>query len=242
MELTTKNLIENSKVYIKNNFDETEGTELIKFLNELIKNSINIYYAILSLKRFSFSEKDTYQFVEILHQKDSPRSTYASLFNKYLTEQSKDGSLWKLAIKIEQGCFIESVRRAKSSDIPITCSWKIKDFYSMYCERCGTIAVLLKQKSTVPSKLAMNIINGTIDPTKIGSMDETELNTSALQKEREIVEKRLNQKLDIKTSNIYTCPRCKEKKCTYEVVQRRAADEAPDTICTCTACGYKFKA
>jgi transcription elongation factor S-II len=43
------------------------------------------------------------------------------------------------------------------------------------------------------------------------------------------------------TTDMFTCHRCKSKKCTYYQMQTRSADEPMTTFVTCTNCGARFR-
>jgi hypothetical protein len=223
--------------------------DLLAKLTYLTTKKIYMYYLIVIFKHIDeITEEKVTNFINTYN--NEPRIVYAKLFYRYLKEYSTyqaeklitKSRMAKIAIQLEIGCYTETINRAKSSEMPIRCTWHVPEFYNLYCERCGTIATLLNPRSSVQIHLIDNIINGIVDPLLIGTKNEDELNSKTLEKEKQIIAKRLNQKVEMKTSSIYQCPRCKEKKCTYHVVQRRALDEAPDTICTCSVCGFTFKA
>ena len=43
------------------------------------------------------------------------------------------------------------------------------------------------------------------------------------------------------TTDLFTCPRCREKKCVYEMVQTRSGDEGMTASVECIPCGFKFR-
>lgn len=52
----------------------------------------------------------------------------------------------------------------------------------------------------------------------------------------------LQKKLDFrKSSDIITCPACKQKKCTIKLVQTRSADEPATMFISCMNCGKKWR-
>lgn len=46
--------------------------------------------------------------------------------------------------------------------------------------------------------------------------------------------------MKIKTTDIYTCKRCKQNRCTLERVYNRGLDEETSCRCTCINCGMQF--
>ena len=52
---------------------------------------------------------------------------------------------------------------------------------------------------------------------------------------------KLRNKVKVKSTGIFTCPRCNEKDTSYTEVQLRSGDEGSTFIIACNACGYQFK-
>jgi DNA-directed RNA polymerase subunit M/transcription elongation factor TFIIS len=52
---------------------------------------------------------------------------------------------------------------------------------------------------------------------------------------------KLRTKVKVKSTGIFTCPRCNEKDTSYTEVQLRSGDEGSTFIIACNACGYQFK-
>lgn len=62
----------------------------------------------------------------------------------------------------------------------------------------------------------------------------------AYQKEVDIINKKREQKIKIKVSNMFVCPQCKTNECEYTPAQRRGLDEPTGVDCSCLNCGYEF--
>ena len=54
--------------------------------------------------------------------------------------------------------------------------------------------------------------------------------------------KRLSQKVEKTVSRLYTCPRCKKKRCSWREVQMRSCDEPATIRCRCLECDHEFSA
>jgi DNA-directed RNA polymerase subunit M/transcription elongation factor TFIIS len=52
---------------------------------------------------------------------------------------------------------------------------------------------------------------------------------------------KLRTKVKVKSSGIFTCPRCNDKDTSYTEVQLRSGDEGSTFIIACNACGHQFK-
>jgi DNA-directed RNA polymerase subunit M/transcription elongation factor TFIIS len=77
-------------------------------------------------------------------------------------------------------------------------------------------------------------------PEDLGDMTEKELCPQATAAERAEIAKRSEQKVAEKESNLFRCPHCGARRCTYREVQRRSLDEAPDYLCYCLSCNRRF--
>lgn len=61
---------------------------------------------------------------------------------------------------------------------------------------------------------------------------------SVLRAERDMIELRKQQKIDLKTSNIYKCKKCNMSQTLVREMQTRSSDEAPTLAIQCTNCGH----
>jgi DNA-directed RNA polymerase subunit M/transcription elongation factor TFIIS len=85
-----------------------------------------------------------------------------------------------------------------------------------------------------------NLKNGKIDPTKIGLMRPDELNPDnydKIKKKKQLEE--YNQQNQA-TSNMYTCKKCKNKKCQVTQRQTRSADESATSFIKCMECDFEW--
>ena len=83
------------------------------------------------------------------------------------------------------------------------------------------------------------INTGELDPTKMAYYTHQELNPIKWSKIVEDKLKRDKQKFEISvqaSTDVFTCGKCKEKKCTYYQAQIRSSDEAITTFVTCLVC------
>jgi transcription elongation factor S-II len=151
----------------------------------------------------------------------------------------------KIAKTIEKSCYNAIIDKSKNSENPPCRKWTSIVFLEMYSNKCGMIYNLLDITSNTYNiykpRLVYDILEKKIDLTTIGFIPEKILCSQSIIKEKEEIEIRSEQYVKEKESNLFRCPKCKQRKITYKEVQLRALDEAPDYICRCLNCGHTFK-
>ena len=78
----------------------------------------------------------------------------------------------------------------------------------------------------------------TVDPEALGYMTSTEMNPKISEPIINEIKLRENEKMKVKYSTMYKCPRCFERKTTFNEVQKRRGDEGGTLQITCKECGY----
>jgi len=152
----------------------------------------------------------------------------------------------RVAKAIEVSCYNASVRASKESERPPRRQWSSQAFVDIYSSRCGTILGMLDPTSSTSQaygpSLVPRLLSGELAPEMLGTMTEKLICPAATVTERAEIARRSEQKVVRKESNLFRCPHCNERRCTYDEVQRRALDEAPDYICLCLnpQCGRRF--
>jgi DNA-directed RNA polymerase subunit M/transcription elongation factor TFIIS len=152
--------------------------------------------------------------------------------------------LLQLAGEIETACYNAVIRQCKQSENPPRRQWNSPVFVDAYSTRCGTVQRVLRT-DTEPSmrygaRVAEALIAGRLAPATLGELTERDLCPNATIAERAEIAHRMSQRIAKKESIMFKCPHCHDRRCTYEQVQRRALDEAPDFNCVCLGCGRAF--
>jgi len=80
-----------------------------------------------------------------------------------------------------------------------------------------------------------------INPQQVGFLTPTEINPQHWEYLMKKAETKERKRKEIATSNAYTCPRCKEKKCQVIDLQTRSLDEPITRYITCLHCYHRFK-
>jgi transcription elongation factor S-II len=92
--------------------------------------------------------------------------------------------------------------------------------------------------------LLEQIKNREIKPENVAFMTHQELNPEHW---KEYIERKIKRDSSKYTTNIeastdmFTCKKCKSKKCTYYELQTRSADEPTTVFITCLDCGKHWK-
>ena len=91
------------------------------------------------------------------------------------------------------------------------------------------------------SELVEKIKNKTIDIDKICYLKPDELNPDKYKVYLQKKEKEFYKKMNTATTDMFTCKKCKSKKCIVSEKQTRSGDEPATTFVNCTVCDYCFK-
>lgn len=143
-----------------------------------------------------------------------------------------------LSINMEKGIFNYTIKEANSKKI--IKKWDNPAFAMLYVDRLRSIYLNLKNED-----LLNQIKNGELAPQSVAFMTHQELNPSHWTKLIEKKIKRDASKFNTgvqASTDMYTCKKCKSKKCTYYELQTRSADESTSVFVTCLDCGKNWRA
>lgn len=196
----------------------------------------NLYVSIIKFYQSELTEfvLGYYEFTEYCIFKPYIRGIIRKRF-----EEFTDYSRSKI---IEQSCYNATIEKSKTSEDLICRRWDTI-FRVIYEERCKTILELINPDSLTCQTFG-TFIDASIlsinDLYQIGYKSAHDLYPISFKKEDEMLAKRLNQKIVLKTSSLFPCPKCKGPS-TFEEKQTRGLDEATDFYCICSLCNFKFK-
>ena len=182
---------------------------------------------------------------QVLNFRPDPRDRgRAQLFDaltKSLPGLDKESRVSK-STEIERGCFNEVIA-ACEGDTAIIRNWSLPAFRQMYSERIYTLAITMDPDSSVVSAGYDNVVellrhNPQLET--LGGLGAAELLPGAYEAETKKVAARAMQGISERVSNLFRCPNCKAKECTYRQVQTRSLDEPATIFCTCKHCGKTF--
>jgi transcription elongation factor S-II len=117
--------------------------------------------------------------------------------------------------------------------------WDNPYFVQLYIDRLRTIYVNLKN-----AELLEQLKSGEITVQTLAFMTHQELNPDRWSKLIEQKIKRDASKFTVNvqaSTDMFTCKKCRSKKCTYYELQTRSADEPATIFVTCLDCGKHWK-
>jgi transcription elongation factor S-II len=143
----------------------------------------------------------------------------------------------KMATNLEKGVFNYAIKEANSHKI--VKKWENPPFVQLYTDRMRSVYINLKN-----SDLLKQIHDGEIAPQTVAFMTHQEFNPSHW---KVLIDQKIKRDASKFTTNIeastdmFTCKRCKSKRCTYYELQTRSADEPATIFVTCLDCGKHWK-
>ena len=141
------------------------------------------------------------------------------------------------AINLEKGVFNYSLKEATSKKL--IKKWENPAFVQVYLDRLRTIYINLKNEDILAMLRSKELL-----PQTFAAMTHQEMNPNhwKLLIEQKIKRDATKFVTNIKAStDMFTCKKCKSKRCTYYELQTRSADEPATIFVTCLDCGKNWK-
>jgi len=142
------------------------------------------------------------------------------------------------SVNLEKGIYNFAIKEANQHKI--IKKWNNKKFMQLYIDRLRTIFINLKNNPA----LLEQIKNNEIKSHMVAFMTHQEMNPEHW---RVLIEQKIKRDVSKFTNNIeastdmFTCKKCRSKKCTYYELQTRSADEPATIFVTCLDCGKHWK-
>jgi transcription elongation factor S-II len=143
----------------------------------------------------------------------------------------------KLSSNLEIAIYNYSIKEANSRKI--IKKWDNPYFVQLYVDRLRSIYMNLKN-----AELLEQLKSGEITPQTVAFMTHQEMNNGRWSK---LIEQKIKRDANKFTTNVqastdmFTCKKCRSKKCTYYELQTRSADEPATIFVTCLDCGKHWK-
>jgi len=145
--------------------------------------------------------------------------------------------LESLPTNLEKGIYNFAIKEANSRKI--IKKWDNPYFVQLYVDRLRSIYVNLKNV-----ELLEQVKNKEIVPQTLAFMTHQEMNPEHW---RDLIERKTKKdankfNVNIQAStDMFTCRKCRSKRCTYMELQTRSADEPATIFITCLDCGKQGK-
>lgn len=142
-----------------------------------------------------------------------------------------------MTINLEKGIFNYALKEANSRKI--VKKWENPHFAQIYVDRLRSIYINLKNKDLIHL-----LKEKEITPQALAFMTHQEI---APEHWKEYIDRKIKRDTSKYSTNIeastdmFTCKKCKSKKCTYYEMQLRSADEPTTIFITCLDCGKHWK-
>lgn len=158
------------------------------------------------------------------------RANIRSIFHEKIGDQ-------KIGHNLEIGVYNATIQEATMRKIQK--KWDNSAFLRLYMDRLRTIYINLKNP-----ELLMQLKHGEIQPQQLAFMTHQEMNPNHW---KDLIERKIKRDASKYTDNVqastdmFTCKKCKSKRCTYYEMQTRSADEPSTVFITCLDCGKHWK-
>ena len=169
--------------------------------------------------------------IMIIKNPETFRENISKKFNILLEDEITSTNL-------EKGIFNYTIKEANVRKI--IKKWENPLFAQLYIDRLRSVYINLKNNHL----LTQQIKNKEISPKILASMTHQEFNPEHW---KDYIEKKIKRDASKYNTNIeastdmFTCKKCKSKKCTYYELQTRSADEPMTVFVSCLDCGAHFK-
>jgi transcription elongation factor S-II len=143
----------------------------------------------------------------------------------------------KIAKELESGIYDYATKEANTWKIIIR--WDNPHYVQLYSDRLRSVYNNLKNE-----KLLQEVQNGKLKGQDLAFMTHQEMDPDhwkeLIDKKRKRDENKYNNTQQAST-DMFTCKKCKSKRCTYYELQTRSADEPATIFVTCLDCGKNWK-
>lgn len=168
-----------------------------------------------------------------MHKISNPLAFRSNVRTKLMGILSED----KLTTNLERGIFNYALKEANTKKI--IKKWENPYFAQLYLDRLRTVYLNLKNMD-----LLTQLKNNEITPQGLAFMTHQEMKPEHW---RSMIEMKIKRDANKYTNNvqastdIFTCKKCRGKRCTYYELQTRSADEPATIFVTCLDCGKNWK-
>lgn len=143
----------------------------------------------------------------------------------------------KVLLNLEIGIYNYSLQEAsRKKEVK---KWENPKFVQIYSDRLRSIYINMKDE-----KILNSLNSGELLPQTFAFMTHQEMKPEIwkelIEKKSRIDATKFDTNITART-DMFTCGKCKSKKCTYYTMQTRSADEPETIFITCLDCGKNWK-
>jgi DNA-directed RNA polymerase subunit M/transcription elongation factor TFIIS len=168
------------------------------------------------------------------------------LFGNILSEHTQFNSFTRsdrLSIidAVEKSCKNHTV--SKSQETNIVPTWTNDLFCELYHSICYRVSSNLEKKGLVSNPtFCANLLDKKINIDIVAELTSVSMYPEKYVKIKKRIQLSKEVEQTTKTTSMYTCGRCKEKRCTMKNLYNRSLDEGVNLKLTCINCGHEFTA
>lgn len=169
-----------------------------------------------------------------INNPDTFRESVRSKIQTVLTTDSLDP---KISRNLEKGIYNYAIKEA--SQKKIVKKWENPLFAQIYTDRLRSVYLNIKNPAILEQ-----IRNGDITPQTAAFMTHQEFRPDRW---KDIIDRKIKRDASKYVDNtqastdMFTCKKCRSKRCTYYELQTRSADEPATIFVTCLDCGKHWK-
>lgn len=142
----------------------------------------------------------------------------------------------KVVVNLERGIFNFALKEATNAKV--VKKWDNPIFSQIYVNRLRSVVCNLPH-------IVQQIQSGEIAPQAVAFMTHQEFQPDRWKQLLDLKMKRdastAKGELVEASTDMYTCKKCKSKRCTYYEMQTRSADEPATVFITCLDCGKRWR-
>ena len=161
---------------------------------------------------------------------DSFRNVVIKTLNTFINNMD-------ISTELENSVMEYATKEATNRKIVV--KWDNSSYTQLYTDRVRSIYLNLSNE-----KLLSDLMNKEISPEILANMTHQEMNPEQwkdlIDKKRKRDANKYNNNAQAST-DMFTCRKCKSKRCTYYELQTRSADEPATIFVTCLDCGKNWK-
>jgi transcription elongation factor S-II len=171
-------------------------------------------------------------------QVKDPQQFREKVRSKLIERFGHDSMNPQIFANIEIGVYNYAIKEA--TNLKVIKKWDVPAFSTIYMNRLRTVYLNLKNTPDLITMLRSEELN----PRNIAFMTHQEFNPSRW---KEMIEQKMKRDANKYSTNIeamtemFTCKKCKSKRCTYYELQTRSADEPSTIFISCLDCGKHWK-